>query len=266
VFTRHMGISPKTAHSEIKRYLPSLAELNAAEVTRPYFTPKSPGDPCPYCGASSKRQARLSVYRIESGKASDAPRRGLVKSLPKSAGQFIVLEEKATRQHAFYQWLDKISADLEHEESEVGDFRWLLDLSRHYLSRKEPKEDWQELFEHTHAIRRSRRLDSGWELDGGRLFLAPVLFDELLLVQYLVSRSHHAGGLTLEGRFTLPEMFVRLRNAGYLRAVGIRAQNPSDTLEELLVYLSGGESLLKFYYIVDRREFLQKVEGLKPAR
>ena len=265
VFTRHMGISPKTAHSEIKRYMPSLVELNAPPATRPYFTPGSPGDPCPYCGASSKRHARLTVYRIESGKASDALRRKLVKSLPTSAGQYVVLEEKATRQHAFYQWLDKVSADLEHEESEWGDFRWLRDLSRHYLSRKEPKEDWQKLFEHIHSIRRSRRLDSGWEVDAARLFLAPVLFDELLLVQYLVSRSQRAGGLTLEGRYTLPELIARLRNAGYLRAVGIRAQTPSDALEELLVYLSGGESSLKFYYIVDRREFVAKVAALKPA-
>ena len=32
-----------------------------------------------------------------------------------------------------------------------------------------------------------------------------MLFDELLLVQYLVSRSQLAGGLTLERRYTLPE-------------------------------------------------------------
>ena len=30
------------------------------------------------------------------------------------------------------------------------------------------------------------------------------------------------GGLTLEGRYTLAELFARLRNAGYLRAVGAR--------------------------------------------
>jgi hypothetical protein len=109
-------------------------------------------------------------------------------------------------------------------------------------------------------------LESGWEVDAGRLFLAPDLFDELLLVQYLVSRSHRAGGLTLEGRYTLPELFVRLRNAGYLRTVGVHAHTPSDAFEELLVYLSGGETSLKFYYIVDRREFLDRVEALKPPR
>lgn len=266
VFTRHMGIPPRTAHTEMKRYMPSVAELNATQPVRPYFTPKKPGEPCPYCSGSVRRQARISVYRIESGKATDALRRDLVKSLPKTGDQFIVLEEKATRQHAFYQWLDKISAEVEHEESEMGDILWLRDLSRHYLNRTEPKENWQTIFEQVHSIRRSRRLESGWEVDADRLFLAPVLFDELLLVQYLVSRSHRAGGMTLEGRYTLPELFVRLRNAGYLRAVGVQAPNPSDTLEQLLIYLSGGESSLKFYYIVDRREFLQKVAALKLSR
>ena len=58
-----------------------------------------------------------------------------------------------------------------------------------------------------------------------------MLFDELLLVQYLVSRSHKAGGLTLEGRYTLHELFVRLRNSGYLRTVAVQTHNPGDALE-----------------------------------
>jgi hypothetical protein len=83
------------------------------------------------------------------------------------------------------------------------------------------------------------------------------------LVQYLVSRSHRAGGLTLEGRYTLPELFVRLRNAGYLRAVGIHAQNSADAIEQLVTNLGGGEATIKFYHFVDRRDFLEKVKSLK---
>jgi hypothetical protein len=139
-------------------------------------------------------------------------------------------------------------------------------VSRHYLSRKEPTEDWAALFTETHSIRRSRRLDSGWEVDLGRLFLAPTLFDELLLVQYLASRSQKAGGLTLEGRYTLPELFARLRNAGYLRAVEVHAHNPSDALEQLLDHLSGGETALKFYHIVDRRDLLEKAKSLREEK
>jgi len=264
VFTRHMGLAPKTAYLEIKRYTPPVAELTNSALTRPYFTAQPPKSPCPYCGSPAKWHARLRVHRIESGKATDGSRRELVKSLPKSDDQFLVLEEKATQQHAFFEWLDKISTSLN-----LDDPVWLRDVSLHYLSRKEPKEDWQAKFEQIHAIRRSRRLDSGWEVDSGRLFLAPMLFDELLLAQYLVSRSHKSGGLTLEGRYTLAELFVRLRNSGYLRTAGVHTHNPGDALEQLLNSLSGGETALKFYYIVDRRDFLEKVKAvrlLKPPK
>ena len=260
-FIRHMGLGPKTAHLEIKRYAPSLAELTASTITRPYFVTPSRDDRCPYCGSPSKWHARFPIYRIESGKATDAPRRELVKSLSKPADQFAVIEEKATRQHAFFEWLEKIS-----EQIDLDDPRWLKDVSRHYLGRKEPKVDWKAEFERVYWIRRSRRLESGWEIDHGRLYLAPVLFDELLLVQYLISRSHRAGGLTLEGRYTLQELFHRLRGAGYLRAVGIQAQNPSDAFEELLTYLGGGDASLKFYYIVDRRDLLEHARAIKDLR
>ena len=261
VFTRHMGLAPRTAHLEIKRYTPSLEELGAATPMRPFFAPTSPKDPCPYCGSQAKWHAWLRVYRIESGKATDALRRQLVKSLPKADDQFVLVEQKATGQHAFFEWIDKVSAGLDFDDP-----GWLREVSRHYLSRKEPKEDWAQLFGQTHSIRRSRRLDGGWEVDLGRLFLAPTLFDELLLVQYLASRSQKAGGLTLEGRYTLPELFARLRNAGYLRAVEVHAHNPSDALEQLLNYLSGGEASVRFYYIVDRRAFLDTAKLLTTAK
>ena len=253
-----MGLSLSTAHLEIKRYKPSLAELNGPEVTRPYFTMQSPQDPCPYCGSPPKWHARLGIYRIEGGRTTDALRRELVKSLPTSGSQFLILEEKGTRQGAFFEWLEKISKGLDLEAP-----HWLRDVCRHYLSRKEPKEDWQAQFEQIQSIRRSRHLERGWEVDKGRLFLAPVLFDELLLVHYLVSRSQKAGGLTLEGRYTLRELMARLRIGGYLHAVGIIAQNPSEAFEELLEHLGGGQASMKLHYIVDRRDFLGKVEQLK---
>jgi hypothetical protein len=258
VFTRHIGLAPKTALGEIKRYEPSVAEVIASEITRPFVAAHSIKDPCPYCGAPPKWITRLAICRIESGKATDAVRRELVKSLPKSDDQFVVITEKATQQHAFFEWLEKVSEGRDPDEP-----GWLREISQHYLSRKEPKVDWQAQLAQVHSIRRLRGLESGWEVAGGRLLLPPELFDELILVQYLVSRSHKAGGLTLEGRYTLPELFVRLRNGGYLRAVGIHAHNPSDALEQLLDRLSGGEAAVKFYYLVDRRDFLEKVKALK---
>jgi hypothetical protein len=258
VFTRHLHLGPRTAHLEIKRYTPPISELYAPITTRPWFVNQPTQKFCPYCGSASKWHTRLLVFRIESGKATDALRRELVKRLPLSDHQFAVLEEKATQQHAFFEWLDKISTGLDLEDPV-----WLREVSRHYLSRKEPKTDWNSQFGQIHSIRRSRRLESGWEIENGRLFLAPSLFDELLLVQYLVSRSHKAGGLTLEGRYTLHELFARLRRGGYLRALDINTQNSADALEQLVTYLGGGESAIKFYHIVDRRDFLEKVKGLK---
>lgn len=191
-FTRAMNLPPKTALAEMKRYTPSFEELTSAEAVRPFFAAQD-GDkqPCPYCGSPVKWHARIVTHRIESGKATDTLRRNLVKLLPTSDDQFVVLEQKATQQHAFFEWLEKISENLD-----LDDPAWLRDLSLHYLSRKEPKVNWQAEFAGVHSIRRSRRLApeqeapaKPWEVENGRLFLAPMLFDELLLVQYLVSRS-----------------------------------------------------------------------------
>jgi hypothetical protein len=264
VFLRHLGLAQKTAQNEIRRYTPLLDELRAERTTRPFFDAPADDGHCPYCGSPAKWHARLATYRIESGKATDAARRDLIKSLPVTGGKFAVLEEKATQQQAFFEWLEATSVHLNFDDPS-----WLMLASARYLGRKAPKVDWQEQFQNVRMIRRSRFLEEGWEIDNGRLFLAPVLFDELLLVQYLLSRSHKAGGLTLEGRYTLAELFGRLRNAGYLRAVGVAAQNPSDAIEQLLEHLSGGETAVKFYYIVDRRDFLEKaklLESQKPPR
>ena len=267
IFTRAMSLAPKTALAEIKRYTPSFEELTSVEAARPFFAAQDK-QPCPYCGSPAKWHARIETHRIESGKATDTLRRNLVKSLPTSDDQFVVLEQKATQQHAFFEWLEKISANLD-----LDDPRWLRDVSLHYLSRKEPKVNWQAQFAGIHSIRRSRRPGPEqvatlklWEVEHGRLFLAPMLFDELLLVQYLVSRSQLAGGLTLERRYTLPELWHRLRRSGYLRSIGVQANNPSDALEQMLEHLSGGEAAARYYYIVDRREHLERVKTLQTEK
>ncbi|HJY88140.1 MAG TPA: hypothetical protein VKE24_15000, partial [Candidatus Acidoferrales bacterium] len=97
VFTRHLNLAPRTAYLEIKRYTPSISELYAPTPARPWFNPEPGQKFCPYCGAAAKWHTRLPVYRIEGGKATDALRRELLKSLPQSDNQFAVLEEKATQ-------------------------------------------------------------------------------------------------------------------------------------------------------------------------
>src|SRR5262245_5585474 len=100
VFTRHLKLAPRTARLEIKRYTPSISELCAPTLTRPWFS-RPAQNACPYCESSSKWLARFDVYRIEGGKATDRLRREVIKSLPQSDDQVVVLEEKDTRQHSF---------------------------------------------------------------------------------------------------------------------------------------------------------------------
>jgi hypothetical protein len=126
--------------------------------------------------------------------------------------------------------------------------------------RREPKTDWAEAFEGVRQLRRSQRLEEGWERDGSRLFLAPALYNDALLVQYLLSRSHKHGGRTLEGRLTLLELVRRMRYSGHLDALGLTERDQFDVLEKLVEHLTGGDATVKLYYILDRRVFLDKVK------
>jgi len=87
-------------------------------------------------------------------------------------------------------------------------------------------------------VRRSSRLTEGWERDGARLFLAPQLYSEAILIQYLVSRSHAHGGLTLEGRLTLMDLLRRLRYSGYLDRIGITETDPGEVFERVVDHMA----------------------------
>ena len=255
IFTKQLNLAPRTAYSEIKRHAPAVQELTAPQATRPYFDSDEKNPHCPYCNSAKRWHARFDTYRIEGGKTTDAARRALVKSLPKSEEQFQVIETKSDRRTLFFEWLDTLGRTLDFE----GD-AWLVEATRAFLERQEPKTGWAEVFEDLHVVRRSQRLEEGWERDGTRLFLAPTLYNDALLVQYLVSRSHKHGGRTLEGRLTLTELVRRLRYSGHLNAQGITERDQFDVLEKLVEHLTGGEGVVKLYYIVDRRDFLEKVK------
>jgi hypothetical protein len=257
VLTRHLGLTPERARGEIRRYSPTLEELTNPSPSRPYL--EWPAKECPYCGAVPKWHAPLKIVKIEGGKSTDAARRALVKKIGDTAN-FSIIEEKSTERDALYGWLAKTGAGLDLDSP-----WWLLEATRHWLGRRLPNEDWAEILARVRIVRRSRRIEEGFEKDGLRLFLAPPLFDEVLLIQYLLSRSHKAGGLTFEGRLTLHDLFHRLRRGGYLNRMGITTGNPGDALEQLVEIL-GGEGRVKFYYIVDRREFLARLGALKEAR
>jgi hypothetical protein len=257
IFTTQLGLAPRTAYSEIKKYCPTIVELTAPKAIPPFFDSEETHPRCPYCNAAKRWHARLDTFRVEGGKATDAARRKLIKSLPQKDNQFQFIEAKTDKRAVFFDWLDTLGQNLDMEES-----AWLADTTRAYLGRLEPKTDWGEVFAGVRTIRRSNRLEQGWEKEGARLFLAPVIYSEVLIVQYLVSRSHVHGGRTLEGRLTLPELIGRLRYVGYLNSKGISLGDQFEILEQLIETVAGGSGNIKVYYLVDRRGFLEKAKSV----
>jgi hypothetical protein len=257
IFTKQIGLAPRTAYSEIRKYSPTVAELTAATASPPFFDSEESKPRCPYCNSAARWHARFNTIRIEGEKATDVTRRKLIKSLPQKDGQFQVIETKSDRRSSFFEWLDTLGRNLELEDA-----RWLLESARAYLTRREPKTDWATVFDRVRTIRRSQRLAEGWEQDGMRLFLAPVVYSEVLIVQYLVSRSHVHGGQTLEGRLTLQDLIRRLRYGGYLEAQGTGGGDQFEILEQVIEKVSGGTGKVKLYHVVDRRDFLDKVKAV----
>ena len=256
IFTKQIGLAPRSAYTEIKRYSPTVEELTSRKAVRPFFDSEEKHPRCPYCNAAKRWHARLDTHCIEGGKTTDTPRRKLVKTVEKKKDQFSVLELKSNRRNAFFDWLDTLRITLDLNEP-----AWLLEATKAYLERKIPKENWAEVFEGLRTVRPSSRLDDGWEREGARLFLAPALYNESLLVQYLVSRSHEHGGRTLEGRLTLMELIRRMRKGGYFAAHSIEGVDQFEIFEKLLDEVAGSGQL-KLYYIVDRREFIEKVKSV----
>jgi len=256
IFTKQLGLAPRSAYSEIKRYAPSIKELTSRTAVRPFFDSADKHPRCPYCDAAKRWHARLETCAIEGGKTTDAPRRALLKLLQKKAERFQVLELKSNRREAFFDWLDTLRISMDFSNSD-----WLIESTRGYLERREPKTDWEETFTAVRAVRPSSRISEGWELDGNRLFLAPDLYNEVLLVQYLVSRSQEHGGRTLEGRLTLMELIRRIRRGGYLNSHGISTTDQFEILDNLVDEVAGSGNV-KLYYVVDRREFLEKVKAV----
>ena len=254
IFTKQFGLAPRSAYSEIKRYSPTVKELTSRLAVRPFFDSDEKHPRCPYCNSAKRWHSRIDTQAIEGGKTSDAARRALVKTLAKKGEQFAVLEIKSDRRGTFFDWLDTLRINLDLAEDS-----WLRDATKAFMERREPKTDWTEVFENVRAVRPSARLAEGWDRDGSRLFLSPPLYNEALLVQYLLSRAHEHGGRTLEGRLTLMELIHRLRRGGYLAAHGITATDQFEILEKLLDEMAGSGQL-KVYFIVDRREFLEKVK------
>jgi hypothetical protein len=258
IFTRQLKLAPRTAEAAVRGHTPSLEELTGASPVRPLFDSEETRFPrCPYCGATRGKLALIEVLRIEGNRLTLSARKDLLDTLPKSRGQFQIVEEKASRRDLLFEWLQELG-----QKFDFDDHRWLNAAAQEYLSKREPKTGWETVFQGLRLVKRSVRLQEGWEREGPCLYLAPDLYQEVLLMQYLVSRSHKSGGVTFEGRLTLPELMLRLRRSGYLRSHELDHGDPLDVLEKLVEGLDPGGSSTKVIFVVDRRDFLTKARGI----
>lgn len=257
IFTVQLGLAPRTAYSEIKRYSPSIEELTAPKAVRPFFDSDERHPHCPYCNAAKRWHARLDTFRIEGGKSTDLARKKLISSLPRKDDQFRTVEVRSEKRKVFFDWLATLDYILD-----LDDAAWFIETTRLFLERLEPKTNWVEVIEGVRVVKRSRQLGQGWERSGAALFLSPSIYNELIMIQYLVSRSHKHGGRTLAGRLTLMELIKRLRYSGYLEAEGITEHDQFDVLEKVVEKLAGGPGKVTLYYIIDRRHFLEKVKSV----
>src|ERR687885_58700 len=72
LFTKQLGLAPRTAYNEIRRYAPTVEELTSRNPQRPFFKATDEKNArCPYCEAPRRWHARVPVHRIEGGKSSD---------------------------------------------------------------------------------------------------------------------------------------------------------------------------------------------------
>jgi hypothetical protein len=52
IFTKQIGLAPRSAYSEIKRYSPTVEELTSRKAVRPFFDSDEKHPRCPYCNAA----------------------------------------------------------------------------------------------------------------------------------------------------------------------------------------------------------------------
>src|SRR5262245_21952988 len=79
IFTKQLGLAPRTAFSEVKRHTPAIEEPTSRSAMRPYFDSEEKHPHCPYCGSAKRWHARFDTFVIEGGKATDLARRSLLK-------------------------------------------------------------------------------------------------------------------------------------------------------------------------------------------
>ncbi len=131
-------------------------------AVRPFFDSEEKHPHCPYCNAAKRWHSRLDTVRIEGVRSTDVARRALTKSLPTKDNQFQFIETKSDRRSLFFDWLDTQRSNLDLDNDS-----WLIEATRAFLERVEPKHDWSEVFADLKAVRRSQHSgETGGEVIG----------------------------------------------------------------------------------------------------
>lgn len=254
LLTKQMGLAPRTAYTEMRKFVPELSAFRA-NPQRPGFLSDATSLRCPYCDAPKRWIASIFALEIDAHREIRKLVRELHTAAKRKPDEYFIAKDTRSLVQLFSDWLERTSPGLNFD----GEM-WLRDAAVAYLKRHEPTADWSGI-ENVARVLLSRRLEEGWEREGNRLYLTPSLYGDVLVIQYLLGRTHLHGALTYEGRLTAFEFFHRLRRLGYLEKRGIDADDPSAVLENAIAKLAeDGE--IKPHTIIDRTSFLAQLKSL----
>ncbi|HXG63680.1 MAG TPA: hypothetical protein VNO70_01145, partial [Blastocatellia bacterium] len=254
IMTKQLGLAPRTAYSEMKKFVPEATAFRS-EPQRPLFWSEEARVPCPYCNAAKRWVATVRGVEIAAHQDIAKLTKKLLADVKKKPDQFTIVKDTRSPVQVFADWLERLSQQLD-----FTDETWLREAAIEYLRRREPLADWTDI-ENVERIFLSRPLEEGWERNGNRLYLSPVLYGDVLVTQYMLGRTHLHGALTFEGRLTPFEFFHRLRRLGYLEKRGIEADDPSSALEGAIARLAA-EGDIKPIFIIDRSEYLDQLKAI----
>jgi hypothetical protein len=256
-FAKQLKLAPRTAYSELKKHVPEESDFTGAATSRPHFFEGPDRDRCPYCNAAKRWFGRFNALRIDSHPSIEKERKKLWSALKKDPDRFALWTREKTPLEIFSEWLDRLKrrSNLEGDE-------WLMPAALEAVQRNHPSADLDGAIQAgVNRVQISRQLGSPWSYAKGWLHVSPEAYGDMLLVQYLISRSHLHGGRTFEGRLTLKELITRLRRIGYFESSAIQFSDLYQALEQSVDKLvASGPTAV--YYAVDRGEYLKQLRAV----
>jgi hypothetical protein len=256
-FTKQLQLAPRTAYNELKKHVPEESDFSGAATSRPHFIDKDGVTHCPYCNGAKRWLAEFRAYRIDADPAFEKERKKLWAVLKKNSDRFSIWRPKRTQMEIFSEWLDRLKHTINFEADD-----WLLRVAVEYIKRAQPSNQWDEILQSgVSRVQLERQAEGKWRYENGWLYVTPVLYGDVLMIQHLLSRSHQHGGRTFEGRLTLQELMRRLRQIGYLQTRGVELGELFEAFEQAIAKLVASGSTA-VYYAVDRSDYLEKLKSV----